>query len=512
MTNKKIKILIFTCIAFVFLFSSFNHMSVSPVSGATYSSSLLDRVPLVDDFKLTGSEFPNKTGSWGISVAGENGKDMHQTVTINADGGLALLNDKYGNTRSTGIEAVNTLKAIRKIDGVYTELELNPYEYLEYEEHTKLSGRKIDNLDTSFYNIKFNPLGFDEQGNKLNFNHNGDYLGFQILVDTNNSNFTGLFPEEYSGSTEVRLAGKSTITPEPVRVEAREYKDGQLLLPIHYEIGDTGYVGGVWNINSPFENEKILLENNYKLKKVTLDEVPVNSNLSGTIDKQQHTIVFWFEKNTTSSTSYEETSKSADSSKYYEETPKYTENSRSVSEILNFGNTLNNENTHDTKNIEGKETTEDSKIETNDYMDNISQPHNFSNNDDTSDTRQLINKTKITKKINKGEEVVYNELNKEMNWEITVAFGNDTAEWNRANIVDEVPSILEIQDIEITNQEKQDISEIGRLEVKNNQVRFEISRVDNSFKFLSDKTVTMNIKTKFRSDISGREIEKYMNN
>ncbi|EAD4338227.1 isopeptide-forming domain-containing fimbrial protein [Vagococcus sp.] len=499
MKHKKKASISLGCLIFIVILVTLTQFQAFSANGDTYGS-ILDKEPSVDNFELTGSEFPGKEGSWGISVIGESGNDMYQTVTINPDGGLSLLNDKYGNPRSTGLDAVNTLKAIRKINGEYTELDLDPYEYLEYEEHAEIAGRKIENMDTAFYNLKSNPLGFNEQGQKLNFNHTGDYLGFQILVDTNNPQFTGVYPEGFSGVAEVRLAGKSILTPKPIKIEYRNQKNNELLLPVHYEVGSTGNIGSLWEMTNPLESELVLLKNQYELTKVTLDGNIVPTVASGVIDEKEHTVIFWYtEIPSTSNTSEKSSESNVDSNK----------SSETRERQFNYESGSANENTHESK-IK-KEQTE--LIPSKEIESSPDEPKNslyFPERNSEAGKEEEERKPKITKRINNNDEEILKGIDEEITWEIIVEFGNRTKQWKEANIVDDVPSILEIKNVEIINENKENVSGIGYLKIENNQVRFIVVPKKDGFQFLTDKTIMINIKTKIRANVTEKEIQKFL--
>lgn len=102
------------------------------------------------------------------------------------------------------------------------------------------------------------------------------------------------------------------------------------------------------------------------------------------------------------------------------------------------------------------------------------------------------------------------DRNQEFNWNVQVAFGNATSEWETANITDKINDLLDILAVKVTDENGKDVTTNGTLSIKNNKIVFTLNKQNGNFAYLSGHTYTMTVKSKIKDGATNEELEQYM--
>ncbi|EUJ20979.1 SpaA isopeptide-forming pilin-related protein [Listeria aquatica] len=139
-------------------------------------------------------------------------------------------------------------------------------------------------------------------------------------------------------------------------------------------------------------------------------------------------------------------------------------------------------------------------------------PHKFTITNTQAEPVQIVakNEVKVAPSIHKdveGEQQ-YTLKNKDesFDWHIATSFGNDTANWKRAAIKDDVNPILDIEAIKVVDENGKDVTNEGVLTKDGNHIVFKIAKKDGSYAFLAGHTYTMTITTKIKPDATDKQI------
>ena len=95
-------------------------------------------------------------------------------------------------------------------------------------------------------------------------------------------------------------------------------------------------------------------------------------------------------------------------------------------------------------------------------------------------------------------------------WIITASFGNTTAGWEKASIVDELNELLEIETVTIQDANGTDVSSKGTLTTNDNKVVFDLDKEDGSYAYLAGQTFTITITSKLREDATEEQLLPYI--
>ncbi|WP_167629244.1 SpaA isopeptide-forming pilin-related protein [Listeria valentina] len=117
----------------------------------------------------------------------------------------------------------------------------------------------------------------------------------------------------------------------------------------------------------------------------------------------------------------------------------------------------------------------------------------------------------IHKDVEGGQQYTLKHKNESFDWHITTSFGNDTANWNRASIKDDVNQILDIESIKVVDENGKDVTKEGVITKEDNHVVFKIAKKDGSYAFLAGHTYTMTITTKIKADATDEQIIGFIN-
>ncbi|EUJ23848.1 SpaA isopeptide-forming pilin-related protein, partial [Listeria cornellensis] len=95
-------------------------------------------------------------------------------------------------------------------------------------------------------------------------------------------------------------------------------------------------------------------------------------------------------------------------------------------------------------------------------------------------------------------------------WNVDTTFGNNTATWTKAVLTDQINDLLEIESIQITDAQGNDVTGNGTLTEENNLITFTINKKNNSYAFLSGQTYTMNIQTKIKDGVTDEQLAPFI--
>lgn len=96
------------------------------------------------------------------------------------------------------------------------------------------------------------------------------------------------------------------------------------------------------------------------------------------------------------------------------------------------------------------------------------------------------------------------------NWHINAGFGNDTSNWDRAVIRDDVNPIFDIKDIDVVDETGKNVMENGKLSKTGNHIIFKIAKKNGSYSYLSGHTYTLTITTKIKASATDEELAPYI--
>ncbi|WP_124943866.1 mucin-binding protein [Weissella viridescens] len=234
-----------------------------PTTGTSKTNVSATKPNNKDDFNViqngaTERDQIKNTSIVSAKVSGTKGSQLHQRVHINADAGIRFNRDAKGNSATTG--KVLKLVQERQLNGVKTSVTVDPNTYAEWDPNTKNTMRQLDDgregkVPTDYLGIKDGPLGFDDNGNKINFNHDGDYLMWTITWEININFNSDTTPETN------HIGGKKLIvqpippasnvkTATPVEAQYVDTK-GNRVVDSDWSTGRGGNLDDAWDITAP---------------------------------------------------------------------------------------------------------------------------------------------------------------------------------------------------------------------------------------------------------------------
>ena len=119
----------------------------------------------------------------------------------------------------------------------------------------------------------------------------------------------------------------------------------------------------------------------------------------------------------------------------------------------------------------------------------------------------------IDKNINNKAEYRVNDLMEVFTWNITVKFGDDTENWTKVLIKDEIHQDLEVLDIVVKDQNTILEADINyNLMLENNLMIIELLSSEGGFAYLSGKSYVISISTQFKGDIDSELLKEHYKN
>ncbi|WAO22654.2 isopeptide-forming domain-containing fimbrial protein [Paenilisteria newyorkensis] len=116
----------------------------------------------------------------------------------------------------------------------------------------------------------------------------------------------------------------------------------------------------------------------------------------------------------------------------------------------------------------------------------------------------------ISKDIEGKEHLDLTNRNDAFNWNVHTAFGNQTASWNQAIITDQINDVLAIENIQITDENGNDVTENGTITEDNNLITFTMNKKDDSFAYLAGHTYTMTVTTTIKQDVTDEQLAPFI--
>lgn len=95
-------------------------------------------------------------------------------------------------------------------------------------------------------------------------------------------------------------------------------------------------------------------------------------------------------------------------------------------------------------------------------------------------------------------------------WKVEYDFGNYTGNWESVVFRDEIHELLDIEAVQVLDQNGQDVSANGELDITNNVVTFTLNKQDESFAYLTGQTYTLVIESKMKGSATDEELEPFI--
>lgn len=118
----------------------------------------------------------------------------------------------------------------------------------------------------------------------------------------------------------------------------------------------------------------------------------------------------------------------------------------------------------------------------------------------------------IEKTVNEKQHVDLVTREETVDWRIQTTFGNQTASWEQAVIIDEINPLLEIKKIVLTNESGTSVISNGTLDIVDNKITFNINKKENQLSYLSNQTYTMIVTTAIKPNVTEGELRPYLKN
>ncbi|MBC2388883.1 isopeptide-forming domain-containing fimbrial protein, partial [Listeria booriae] len=116
----------------------------------------------------------------------------------------------------------------------------------------------------------------------------------------------------------------------------------------------------------------------------------------------------------------------------------------------------------------------------------------------------------IHKDIEGVQHVDLANRNDAFNWNIQTVFGNQTASWNQAIITDQIHEFLNIENIQITDENGNDVTGNGTVTEENNLITFTMNKKDDSFAYLAGHTYTMTVTTTIKVNVTDEQLAPFI--
>lgn len=117
----------------------------------------------------------------------------------------------------------------------------------------------------------------------------------------------------------------------------------------------------------------------------------------------------------------------------------------------------------------------------------------------------------VEKTVNNQKETV--ELvnrDERFTWEIDYTFGNYTNNWDSVLLSDLIHELLDIGNVQVIDQNGEDVSENGVIDITDNLVTFTLDKKNDSFAYLKDQTYTLIIESFIKEDVTDEELEPFI--
>ncbi|WP_314575809.1 isopeptide-forming domain-containing fimbrial protein [Enterococcus gilvus] len=118
----------------------------------------------------------------------------------------------------------------------------------------------------------------------------------------------------------------------------------------------------------------------------------------------------------------------------------------------------------------------------------------------------------IHKDVEDKQQLTLSNRDQDFNWHVNVTFGNTTASWKEAKIVDQIDPLLTINSIKVFDEKGKDVTSNGEISTESNKVVFNAIKKDGSFAYLAGHTYTMTINTVISKDVTNEQLAPYIKN
>ncbi|EKJ3581633.1 isopeptide-forming domain-containing fimbrial protein [Enterococcus faecalis] len=118
----------------------------------------------------------------------------------------------------------------------------------------------------------------------------------------------------------------------------------------------------------------------------------------------------------------------------------------------------------------------------------------------------------IHKDVEDSQHLDLTNRDQTFNWHVKSTFGNTTASWSQASIVDQINPLLTINSVKVVDETGADVTGNGTLTTEKNKVVFTLNKKDGSYTYLAGHTYTMTINTSIGKDVTDEQLAPYIKN
>ncbi|HHD1569812.1 TPA: isopeptide-forming domain-containing fimbrial protein [Enterococcus faecalis] len=118
----------------------------------------------------------------------------------------------------------------------------------------------------------------------------------------------------------------------------------------------------------------------------------------------------------------------------------------------------------------------------------------------------------IHKDVEDSQHLDLTNRDQTFNWHVKSTFGNTTASWSQASIVDPINPLLTINSVKVVDETGADVTGNGTLTTEKNKVVFTLNKKDGSYTYLAGHTYTMTINTSIGKDVTDEQLAPYIKN
>ncbi|WP_071875842.1 isopeptide-forming domain-containing fimbrial protein, partial [Enterococcus gilvus] len=111
----------------------------------------------------------------------------------------------------------------------------------------------------------------------------------------------------------------------------------------------------------------------------------------------------------------------------------------------------------------------------------------------------------IHKDVENKQHLDLSKRDQAFDWYVNTKFGNTTASWTQASIVDQINPLLTINSVKVADESGKDVTANGTLTTDKNKIVFSINKKDDSFTYLAGHTYTMTINTVIGKDVTDEQ-------
>lgn len=117
----------------------------------------------------------------------------------------------------------------------------------------------------------------------------------------------------------------------------------------------------------------------------------------------------------------------------------------------------------------------------------------------------------IEKTVNGQKETVeLADRDEQFTWEIDYDFGNYTNNWDSVLLSDQIHELLDIGNVQVIDQNGEDVSGNGVIDITDNRVTFTLNKQNDNFAYLKDQMYTLVIESFIKEDVTDEDLEPFI--